>query len=91
MALRFRVSPRDVPPSCAARALGLTGERFRALLPELERRGFPRPDPTTKNYDLEAIGRWQDSRSGLAARGEAIDAGAVVGQRLEQLARLGGG
>ena len=91
MALRFRVPPRDVPPSCAARALGLSAERFRELLPDLRRRGFPAPDPTTGNYDLESIGRWQDARSGLATRGEALDATGVVGQRLEQLARLGGG
>jgi DNA-binding IclR family transcriptional regulator len=91
MGLRFRVQPRDVPPSCAARVLGLSAERFRDLLPELRQRGFPEPDPTTGNYDLESIGRWQDARSGLAAGGEALDAAGVVGARLERLARLGGG
>lgn len=91
MSLRFRIPPRDVPPSSAARALGLTGERFRELLPELRQRGFPKPDPTTGNYDLEAITRWQDARSGLAADCRALDAAAVVSSRLERLARLDGG
>jgi hypothetical protein len=51
-----------VPITKAARHLGLTIDQFRAKLPELYRRNFPAPDPTTGMFDLEAIGRWQNNR-----------------------------
>lgn len=60
--LRFKVPIRDVPPAVAARALGLTLEAFREKLPALAARGFPAPDPSTGNFDLRAIEKWQDAR-----------------------------
>jgi hypothetical protein len=64
-AIRHRVEPLDVPPSKAARRLHLTPDEFRQKLPELTKRGFPRPDPTTGNYYLPAIDQWMASRTGL--------------------------
>jgi hypothetical protein len=64
--LRYRVEPRDVSPAKAARRLGLTLAVFDRLKDDLYSRGFPRPDPTTGNYDLNAIAAWQDKRSGLS-------------------------
>lgn len=63
--LRFPIDPRDVPASKAARRLGLTLAEFNHVKADLFARGFPKPDPTTGNYDLKAIERWQDARSGL--------------------------
>ena len=65
--LRFRIDPRDVPASKAARRLGLTASEFNRVRDDLFVRGFPRPDQTTGNYDLKAIEAWQDARSGLAS------------------------
>ena len=63
--IRFKIEPRDVPPSKAARRLGLSPEQFRQKLPQLLNRGFPPPDPTTGNYYLPAIDQWMASRTGL--------------------------
>lgn len=60
--MRFKVPIRDVPPAVAARALGLTLEAFQQKLPALLARKFPEPDPSTGNFDLRAIERWQDAR-----------------------------
>ena len=81
---RFRIDPRDVPPSSAARVLGLTEAAFRECLPNLLARGFPGPDETTGNFDLKAVSAWQDRRSGFGAPAEvgARDASAVVAGRL---------
>ena len=43
--MRFRVEPRDVPAEAAARRLGLSVAVFKEKLPDLYRRGFPKPDP----------------------------------------------
>lgn len=59
---RFRVDPRDVPATAAARRLGLTAPEFNAKLLALYTRGFPRPDPTTGRFDLKAIDEWMDNR-----------------------------
>jgi len=60
--IRYAVDPRDVPAEKAARRLHLTATLFEALLPELNARGFPRPDPTTGMYDLDAIDEWRRRR-----------------------------
>ena len=60
--IRHRVDPGDIPPIKAARRLGLTLDHFREKLPELLGRGFPPADPTTGNFDLEAIDRWRADR-----------------------------
>jgi hypothetical protein len=62
--IRYRVDPGDVPAEKAARRLGLTLDRFKELLPDLLRRGFPPADPTTGNFDLDEIDRWRRSRHG---------------------------
>jgi hypothetical protein len=64
--LRYRVDPRDVPPAKAARKLHITIAEFNRSKDDLFARGFPRPDPTTGNYDLKAIEAWMDARSALA-------------------------
>lgn len=60
--IRHRVDPADVTSAKAARRLSLTETRFQELLPELIKRGFPAPDPTTGMYDLDAIDLWRRSR-----------------------------
>lgn len=71
MTLRFHLPPGgDVPPSVAARRMGMTLEEFRRALapgpdaatPSLLQRGFPPPDPTTGNFDLDAIDAWRRAR-----------------------------
>ena len=60
--VRFQVEPRDVPASKAARRLHLTLREFEEVRDQLYARGFPRPDPTTGNFDLVEIDRWMDGR-----------------------------
>lgn len=95
MTMRFKVGPGDVPPEVAARRLGLTLKAFTEKLDELHRRGFPLPDPTTGNYDLDAIDAWRKARNpqlfgqpSLTRQPAARDARAVVSDRL---ARIRGG
>lgn len=90
MTMRFKLPPGgDVPPSTAARRLGLSLEQFKASLPELQRRNppFPAADPTTGNYDLDAIDEWRRNRYPhlfLTAPQAARDARQVVAQRLRE-------
>lgn len=60
--MRFRIPPGDVPIEQAARHLGLSVERFKQLLPDLNARGFPPADKTTGNFDLDAIDEWRRRR-----------------------------
>jgi len=78
--IRHRVEPRDIPPVKAARRLHLTMEKFWEVLPELIKRGFPRPDPTTGNFFLPAIDKWMESR-GDKITGKP-DAEAIMLERL---------
>jgi hypothetical protein len=83
--MRFRVEPRDVPPPIAARRLGKSQAEFEAVLPNLIERGFPKPDPDTGNFDLDAIDFWRRSRHPhlfLTEAPRARDARAVVPARL---------
>lgn len=59
---RFHIDPGDVPAVVAARRLGLSVAQFEAMRAELEARGFPKPDPTTGNWDLDAIDEWRRRR-----------------------------
>jgi hypothetical protein len=88
-AMRFRVDPRDVPAALAARRLGLTRHEFEEELMQLIQRGFPNPDPTTGHFDLKAIEKWMDRRSGLDGTSQptALDAAAVVGDRIADMMR----
>ena len=96
MTRRFHLPPGgDVPPDVAARRLGLTLAAFTEALPVLVGRGFPAADPTTGNFDLDAIDRWRRARhpqlfpsDKLILAPAARDASDVVQQRL---ARLSGG
>ena len=57
-----RVEQRDVPAIGAARRLGLSLDQFNTCKFGLFDRGFPKPDPTTGNYDLDAIDQWRKLR-----------------------------
>ncbi len=86
---RFRVQPGDVPASLAATRMGMTTEAFTTALPNLVARGFPKADPDTGNFDLDAIDVWRRSRHphlfNAAASFGARDAGSVVKDRLEAM------
>jgi hypothetical protein len=90
-AIRHRVDPGDVPPEKAARRLGLTAQEFALRLPELLARGFPQADPTTGNYDLDAIDAWRRLRhphlfqQQLTSSLQARDARSVVAERVARL------
>ena len=88
MALRFQIEPRDVPFQMAARRMGLTEVQFREALPQLQARGFPKPDETTENFDLDAIDEWCKRRHPelfLISSEQARDARAVVNDRLARM------
>lgn len=86
--MRFHVDPRDVPAPAAARRIGLTEAQFRDARPNLEARGFPKPDTTTGNWDLDAIDEWRRRRFPelfMVATEGVRDARAVVKDRLERM------
>lgn len=89
MAPRFHIVPGDVPDHIAARRMGMTLEAFTAALPNLIARGFPKADPDTRNFDLDAIDQWRRLRHrhlyGGAGEFEARDASSVVRDRLAAL------
>ncbi len=82
---RISVGLGDVPAYAAARRMGLTEGDFTVALPELLKRGFPSADPTTGNYDLEAIDEWRRRRHrGLYANPQlARNADEVVMRNIE--------
>jgi hypothetical protein len=85
----------DVPPSIVARLLGLSAADFERLLPELTHRNFPKPDPTTGHFCIEAVDRWRFGRYPalfpmLTVAPTAIDAQAVFDDRLRQMGEGGG-
>ncbi len=91
--IRFRVEPGDVPAEKAARRLHLTPAAFEACKVRLFMRGFPRPDPDTGMYDLDAIDQWRRRRhpslfSDLTAGGEGSTPAAPV-KSFGELAREG--
>jgi hypothetical protein len=93
MTLRFKLPPGgDVPPLTAARRLGLSLDAFREALPSLLARGFPPPDPTTGNFDLDAVEKWRRKRhpdlyeDGLTSPSPAArNAKDVVAERVARL------
>lgn len=86
--MRFKLPPGgDVPPAVAARRLGLSLAQFEDALPDLQRRSppFPSADPTTGNFDLEAIDTWRRARYPhlfLTSPQTARDARSVVRDRM---------
>jgi hypothetical protein len=83
--VRFKMHPLDVPPTKAARRLGLSLAQFRQKLRQLLDRGFPPADPTTGNYYLPAIDQWMASRIGLTAANGSQNHQDTI---LERIARL---
>ncbi|MDH2311462.1 hypothetical protein [Methylobacterium brachiatum] len=90
-AVRFSVDPADIPAEKVARRLHLTIAQFDAVRTRLFMRGFPRPDPDTGMYCLEAIDRWRLHRHPgqfpeLTAPGSAVS-GAAPKQDLGAMTR----
>ena len=85
--VRFRVDPRMVPASKAARRLGLTLSEFVQKLPALRGAGLPQANPITGLYDLKAMELWMDRVSGLAP--SAVDEADPREGFEARLARLG--
>lgn len=83
--IRFAIDPRDVPPAKAARRLHLSLAEFNELLPRLQARGFPLPDPDTGHYDLQKIDEWMDNRFIQPPEKKARDAREVVDDRIERM------
>ena len=88
MPVARRIEPGDIPQSAAARRLGLSLEVFEQKRSALEQRGFPKPDPTTELYDLDAIEAWRRARHphlfGLTGVPAAVDARTgIVATRLK--------
>lgn len=86
-ALSAKVQPGDVPISMAAHRMGMTSEAaFLTALPNLIARGFPKPDPDTGNFDLDAIDAWRRTRHPHLFQGRAEfgarDASTVVQDRI---------
>jgi hypothetical protein len=80
----------DVPRALIALGLGLSLADFSMRLPELGKRGFPKADPTTGQYCIEAVDRWRLRRHAnlfpeLMHSPTAVDAGSVFGERMERL------
>jgi hypothetical protein len=86
MAPRFHIVQGDVPEKEAAKRMGTPVDAFKAALPNLIARGFPKPDPETGNFDLDAIDAWRRLRNphlfGGRAEFGARDASTVVEERL---------
>lgn len=83
--IRFRVEPRLVPKTKAARRLHLTPHEFDARLLRLIASGFPEPCPVIGHFDLVAIDRWLDRSSGLAAPAASYDPSVGFEDRLARL------
>jgi hypothetical protein len=81
--IRYPVEPRDIPASKAARRLHLSLDEFRNKLPQLLKRGFPAPDPTTGMFFLPAIDKWMESRHELTTGQENCD-DSEIDRRLER-------
>lgn len=91
-AIRHHITPGDGPADVAARRMGLTAAQFAAALPDLRRRGFPAADATTGLYDLDAIDAWRKRRHPhlyAVPAPAAVNARAVVGERLNALRKTG--
>ena len=83
---RFQIVQGDASEKIAAQRMGMKPEAFMAALPNLISRGFPKPDPDTGNFDLDAIDTWRRLRHPHLYGGReefgARDASTVVQDRL---------
>jgi hypothetical protein len=80
----------DVAAGVVAQRLGLSPPDLERLRPDLEARGFPKADPTTGRYCIEAVDRWRLKRHAalfpeLTTTSAAVHAGAVFEERLRLL------
>jgi hypothetical protein len=97
MSRPLRIPDRgDVQPGMIAQRLGLPLADFERVRPDLERRGFPGPDPTTGRYCIEAVDRWRLCRfprlfPELTWSPAAVDARTVIDDRLRAMERAGRG
>jgi len=77
----------DVPATKVAALMGFDRvEDFNLALPDLLKRGFPAPDPTTGRWCIEAVDRWRKLRHQalfpeLTQVSAASDARAVLAAR----------
>ena len=85
----IQIDPGDVPASYAARRLGISEAAFRLALPDLEARGFPRADPTTGNFDLQAIDEWRRQRHASLFGLDPASPATAVSERIRQAFQLG--
>jgi hypothetical protein len=88
MTRRFQVIPGDVPTRIVARRMGLLESEFVQYQPSLEARGFPKPDPTTGLYDIDAVDEWRRRRNPelfMISTEIARDGRAIVKDRLARL------
>jgi hypothetical protein len=89
MSRRFQIVQGDASEKVAAQRMGMTLEAFRPALPNLLARGFPKPDPDTGNFDIDAIDTWRRLRHPHLYGGReefgARDASTVVQDRLATL------
>lgn len=89
--VRFKITPRLVPTSKAARYLHLTTRELENALPLLIERGFPRPCPVIGHLDLAAVDLWLDRQSGISPPGlEEPDERDREQEVLERIARYAG-
>jgi hypothetical protein len=91
MTKRFQIVQGDASEKVAAERMGMMLDAFRIALPNLIARGFPKPDPDTGNFDLDAIDTWRRLRHSHLYGGReefaARDASMVVQDRLAALRR----
>jgi hypothetical protein len=91
MSRPLRIPERgDVAKTLIAHRLGLSVSDFELMRPELERRDFPLPDPTTGRYCIEAVDRWRCLRHPrlfpeLTATPAATHAETVFHERMHRL------
>jgi hypothetical protein len=85
----IHIEAGDVPLAHAAKRLGLTEPAFRTALPELIERGFPEADPTTGNFDLQAIDEWRRQRYPRLFGVDDAPPDVTVSKRIRQAFQLG--
>ena len=83
--IRFKVEPRDIPATKAARRLHLSLDEFRAKLTELVSRGFPPADPTTGMFYLPAIDQWMAARFKLTEDSTSQNDWNLIDERIARL------
>lgn len=86
LGFRFPLQPKLIPAEKVARRLGLPPARFRELLPQLVKAGFPAADPIVGNYSMQAVDAWIDTRAGLTNANDPVSAQAAMLQAVRERA-----